>query len=124
MNPFNFPHSLKNIPLPSQMQYRRTLVSSIEKFVTRLRWDLIHRKNKTDGHTHNNYGFKTTAKPDLQHELAAFEDDLYLLAKNVEFWFKWPILGLTIYWDIRFTSKSISSLPSSHIHLKIPIKFW
>ena len=85
MNPFNFPHSLKNIPLPSQMQYRRTLVSSMEKFVTRLRWDLIHRKNKTDGHTHNNYGFKTTAKPDLQHELAAFEDDLYLLAKNVEF---------------------------------------
>ena len=52
MNPFNFPHSLKNIPLPSQMQYRRTLVSSIEKFVTRLRVDLIHRKNKTNGQIH------------------------------------------------------------------------
>ena len=85
MNPFNFQHSLKNVPLPSHMQYRRMLISSIEKFITRLRWDLIHRKNKTDSHINNNYGFKTTAKPRAQPELTAFEDDLFQLAKDVEF---------------------------------------
>ena len=38
-------HSLKNIPIPSKLQYQRTMVGKVESFVGRLRWKLFAIQN-------------------------------------------------------------------------------
>ena len=84
MNPFHFNCSLKNFPLPSKAQYHRILVDKMEKFIGNLRWKLYHIQapgNKSK----ETFGFKSTNPPPPIRELAAFEDDLHKLVKDIEF---------------------------------------
>lgn len=84
MNPFNIKYSLKNIPLPSRQQYQRLLVDKIEQFITNLRWTKYH-KNSNNDNSKETYKFKSTNPPPPDKELTDFEEDLYKLAKEIEF---------------------------------------
>ena len=84
MNPFHFNCSLKNIPLPSKAQYHRILVDKMEKFIGNLRWKLYHIQ-APGNQSKETFGFKSTNPPPPIRELAAFEDDLHKLVKDIEF---------------------------------------
>ena len=84
MNNFNFQDSLKNIPLPSKKQYLGILVEKIEKFVTNMRRVWLY-KNKSGENSIENFKFKSPHPPPPVRDLADFEEDLYKLAKNIEF---------------------------------------
>ena len=56
----------------------------MEKFVGNLRWKLFHIQ--TPGiESKETFCFRSTNPPPPIKELAAFEDDLYKLAKDIEF---------------------------------------
>ena len=84
MNLFDLPHSLKNIPIASEMQYQKSLVGKVEKFITNMRWKLFHVLNP--GTTQcQNYGFNTTKSPPQLKELIGFEEDLFKMVKEIKF---------------------------------------
>lgn len=84
MDRINLETSLKNIPTPTKSQYQKILVSKIESLLSRLRWQLQAIKDP-GMKSKFNYGFKTTLPPPQFDELKAFEEELYSLAKNIEF---------------------------------------
>ena len=84
MKKLHINQSLKDIPLPSQMQYQEMLVSKVESFIGRLRWKLFNINNRGTT-SKQTYGFKTTNPPPQQDELKSFEEDMFALAKNIQF---------------------------------------
>ena len=84
MKKLHINQSLKDIPLPSQMQYQKMLVSKVESFIGRLRWKLFNINNPGTT-SKQTYGFKTTNPPPQQDELKSFEEDMFALAKNIQF---------------------------------------
>ena len=84
MEKFNFNHSLKNIPLPTKLQYQKKMVSKVESFVSRLRWKLFAIQNP-GMQQKITYGFNTSNAPPQMKELKAFEEDLFALVKNIQY---------------------------------------
>ena len=82
---FNIPYSLKIIPTINKFQYRKLLVSSLEKFITTMRWKLFwfkapfQQKEKKEY-----YGFKSTTKPPAQFEIKRFKEELIRMVSNIE----------------------------------------
>ena len=68
MEKFNLGHSLQNIPIPSKLQYQRTMVGKVESFVGRLRWKLFAIQNP-GMQQKTTYGFNTTNSPPQLKEL-------------------------------------------------------
>ena len=66
------------------MQYQKMLVSKVESFIGRLRWKLFNINNPGTT-SKQTYGFKTTNPPPQQDELKSFEEDMFALAKNIQF---------------------------------------
>ena len=85
MEQVTFPYSLKNIPLPSQKEYRLELISSVETFRSNFAWRCFHFLNPSDHQSKETYGFKTTSPAPSVPELKEFENEMLELVKNVKF---------------------------------------
>ena len=84
---FNINYSKKNISTTSIAQYKRMLISKIEKVIMRMRRKVLEFLGKLDSNSNKNktYGFRSLKCPPAVEEMAQFENDLLLLINNVEF---------------------------------------
>ena len=86
MERVNISYSSKNIPIPNDFFFKKTLVSKIEDFISRMRWKLFWAKNPQISKNKKEYwGFKTPMNPAQMKELKPFEDDLFEMAANIKF---------------------------------------
>ena len=74
MEKFSVNHSTKNIPLPSQNDYRQRLIEKTEQFLRRMRWKAYFFLNPgTISNTKDTYGFKE------------FENDMLKMIQSTKF---------------------------------------
>ena len=92
MDPFDFAHSLKNIPIPPKESYLKLLIGKTEDFIGRLRWATYHFLNPIDPNAKKSkdapektYGFPKPGTAPQSQELIPFEHDLCELIAGVEF---------------------------------------
>ena len=80
-------YSLKNIPIPSQEIYLKSLIEKVTSVIQRMRWRAFHFLKGADGSESatNYYGLKSRKCPPHVEELKAFEDDLQKLVESVSF---------------------------------------
>ena len=88
-------YSLKNIPIPNETSYMKTLIDKTANFVNRLRWVAIFfLKEKNDDDEDDDeeqtqpkptYGFNSEKSPGKVKELTSFENDLWKLINSVKF---------------------------------------
>ena len=78
----NFNYSMKNIPLSNEKSYKKRFVEKMESLHRRMRWALIHVKNKCSGKQKETYGFKTAKSRDQQDE---FENDMQDILCDIKF---------------------------------------
>ena len=116
----HIPISTKNIGIPSQFEYKKTLIFRIEHFIRRLRWfclsigppffhpifyhksneksndtntsqktqnldESLHEDEDTEFEGKQNFVFKSEKSPPVIKELIYFEEQLYKLARNLQF---------------------------------------
>ena len=75
---------MKNIPLSNLTSYKKKYIEKMEAFFKRMRWALIHHKNKKNSKEKETYGFNTPKCPEQGDELKDFEHDNYELLRNIE----------------------------------------
>ena len=65
MEKFEIEYSMKNIPIPSQRQYKLQLISKAEKLIKRMRWKTLQFLGKLSSDNNNNEtsGFQSTKFP-------------------------------------------------------------
>ena len=86
MEKFNFPHSQKCIPIPSQTVYKKQLLAKTGDFLQRLRWKTFFHLNPNTKPLHKEtYGFRTYKSAPQIAELTNFEKDLADLIVNTKF---------------------------------------
>ena len=87
MEKFEIEYSMKNIPIPSQRQYKIQLISKAEKLIQRMRWKTLEFLGKLSSDNNNNqtFGFPSTKCVPPANELADFEKDMMLMVKNIQF---------------------------------------
>ena len=85
MDPVNFGHSIKDIPVPSKKVYCSRLINSVEKFIQSLRWRVIFFLFPKISSQKEHFDFKSLKIPDPVDQLEDFENDLKKLIKNIEF---------------------------------------
>ena len=79
-------YSQKNIPLPSNDSYLKSLIAKTESFIKRVRWKVFFFENPSDKESsEEKYGFRSTKTPPQNTALNQFESDMYDLISNVEF---------------------------------------
>ena len=84
MEEFNMNYSDKNIPIPSQQDYKLHLISKTEKFIKRIRWKALEFLGKLDSTEKETYGFRSRNCPPIVKEVANFENDLMMIIKNIQ----------------------------------------
>ena len=72
MERFDINYSKKNIPLPSEKQYKLQLISKVESVIKRMRWKAMQFLGKLDQNGTETYGFKTNKCPPAKEELSEF----------------------------------------------------
>ena len=85
METFNIAYSNKNIPIPSENEYKLKLIMKTENFLKRMRWKALAFLGKLKGSDKENFGFKTVKCPSSVKELVPFENDMMEMIKNLEF---------------------------------------
>ena len=85
MNKIRFNYSLKNIGLPTQNQYRRSLLQKVESVTQRMRWKAHFYLNGETRNDKHFYGLPSNNNAPPVSQLKAFEDDLVKLVQNVSF---------------------------------------
>ena len=87
MEKFNFGYSVKNIPIPSEREYKIQLTEKIEAVIKRMRWKAIFSdRTKEETETkRKTYGLRSTATPAAVKELSAFENDLWRIVTKLQF---------------------------------------
>ena len=89
MERFNFGYSIKNIPIPSERNYKLQLMEKIELVIKKMRWKALFSSKDSREHNENEeqkqYGLKSPYCPPVIKELSAFEKDLCDLMINVKF---------------------------------------
>ena len=77
---------MKNIPIAGKNAYLKCLIGKIESLIERMRWKVMHFETAEEEESGSNtYGFKSVNKPPAVEQLSAFEDDVYSLARNIQF---------------------------------------
>lgn len=85
MKKLEFSYSLKNIPIPSKIEYQKALTDKVEKFLARIRWKLFWYRNQENRKQKlETYGFRSTKYPPTSKELREFENDIMDLISRVE----------------------------------------
>ena len=81
-----FNYSLKNIPIPSEKQYKKNLLEKTEEIIKRMRWkaDFLD-KQEDDSRKEEDYGFKSRKCPTQVKEMEAFENELLEMTRDIKF---------------------------------------
>ena len=86
MDHHDFGYSMKNVPLPSEKEYKLELLNSIHSFDNRMKWRAHHFLNPTVAKsTKETYGLNTSNSPPPIKELKALQDGLCEIARNIQF---------------------------------------
>ena len=86
MDHHNFGYSMKNVPLPSEKEYKLELLNSIHSFDNRMKWRAHHFLNPNVAKsTKETYGLNTSNSPPPIKELKALQDGLCEIARNIQF---------------------------------------
>ena len=85
MERFDIDYSKKNIPLPTKPEYKIQLIAKVESVIKRMRWKLLEFFNELSISEMETYGFPSSKCLSSVDELSAFESDLVMIIKNIEF---------------------------------------
>ena len=86
MEQVNFNYSIKNIPIPSQQDFRIQMIKSVEHFVKNIRWRAFHYLNPVQTNVKKEtFGFTSTKPAPYLTELKELENHLYDLTNNITF---------------------------------------
>ena len=85
MEKVKFDYSMKNIPVTTERSYLLKLIEKIEMVIKRMRWKVIYCDMKENSIKTETYGVKSQKAPPPINELAAFQNDLIELVKNIKF---------------------------------------
>ena len=91
MEKLDINYSLKNIPIPNNESYLKSLMKKIEEFLTRMRWKAFffekgeNEDDNDENEVLNNYGFKSEKTPPQNMDLLAFENDLFGMVTDITF---------------------------------------
>ena len=80
-------YSTKNIPIPSERNYKLQLVEKIEIFIKIMRWKAImyNAGCKQNRKLEKKYELKTLHSPKQVKERSAFEKELIAVVKDIKF---------------------------------------
>ena len=79
---------MKNVHIPSKNAYLKNLTFRLEIFIKRIRWkEYFFEKSDEidDATTVNIFLFKSVLTPPKNEHINVFEEQLYDLARNIEF---------------------------------------
>ena len=86
MRQFRFDYSLKNIPIPSQDAYLRSLIEKVENVLKRMPWKVhFYLKGKKNSTKNNSIGLPSSKSPPTVSEIKSFELDVLKLVENIQF---------------------------------------
>ena len=84
-----FRYSIKNIPIPSEKNYKLQLLEKTEMLIKRMRWKAIFFNNKflknNENTSSNTFKINTVKYPQQVKEMVSFENPLLDLVKNIKF---------------------------------------
>ena len=86
MDPYRFDYSMKNVPIPSEKEFKLEFLHSVHTFSTRMQWRAFHflNPNQTKNRKET-FGLNTSKAPPPIKELKALQDGLCDIAKNIKF---------------------------------------
>jgi hypothetical protein len=86
MESTTFDYSTKNIPIPSEDDYKRKLIEKTEHLCRRMRWKAFFYLNpNATPKQKENFGFNSTKTPPVILETAKFENKLLNMIENLKF---------------------------------------
>ena len=97
---------MKNIPVTTERSYLLKLIEQIEMVIKIMRWKVIYCDMKGNRNKTETYGLKSQNTPPPINELAAFENDLIELVKNIKFRTVQNQLQRTLKSDIKSIQQS------------------
>ena len=69
MEKYNLQYSKKNIPIPSNHQYKLALVAKTENLIRRMRWKVLEFDGKLNNTAKITYGFRKMNEPSPSPDL-------------------------------------------------------
>ena len=86
MESTRFDHSTKDIPLPSEPEYKRKLIEKTEHLCKRMRWKAFFFLNpNAEGNRIETFGFSSRKSPPQVHAMLNFEKRLLGMIENIKF---------------------------------------
>ena len=82
---FNINYLKKNIPIPTEKEYKIQLIAKVESFTKRMRWKALEFLGKLGPNEKETLSFKSDNCLPFVNELAEFESDLLTMVHNIEF---------------------------------------
>ena len=77
---------MKNVPIPSEDEYKLELLHSIKTFSTRMQWRALHFLNPNlTKNSKETFGLNTSKAPPPVKELKSLQDGLCDIAKDLKF---------------------------------------
>ena len=83
----NLGYSLKNIPIPTQQHYLKSMIDKVESFITRLRWNayFFEKTDQRNSNKSTNTGFKSNVTPPQNEKLTPFKSGFCDMVRSIEF---------------------------------------
>ena len=110
MEKLKFGFLMKSIPLTTERSYLLKLIEQIKMVIKRMRWKVIYCGMKGNSIKTETYGLKNQNAPPLINELAACENDLIELVKNIKFRTVHNQLQRTLISDIKLIQQTSKTL--------------
>ena len=86
MDHHNFGYSMKNVPIPSEEEFKLEFLNSIHSFDSRMRWRAHFFLNPhLSGNSKETFGLKTSKIPPTVQELRPLQNGLIEIARNLKF---------------------------------------
>ena len=91
MERIQFDYSYKNIPIPSEHNFRLQLIEKMELVIKRMRWKAYfyeannNEEDNAESEVPNNYGLKTLKCPPQNNNLIPFENELFEMVRSLKF---------------------------------------
>ncbi len=85
MERFNLKYSKKNIPIPTESEYKLLLTAKTDSLIKRMRWKALQYQGQLPPSDKETYGFQSRKCPPVVKELCKFEEDMMKLIQNIEF---------------------------------------
>ena len=105
MERFDIDYLKKNMPLPTKREYKIQSIAKAESVIKRMRWRSLEFFNKLSSSEMETYGFPSNKCPSTVDELSAFESDLLMMIKNIEFRKSKDVLQLKLQEDIKIVKQ-------------------